>query len=73
MLIQVGTIAYKQENGHKKAFPLLIKETEELKQATKILFDVACEMLITDLFVYCTNASGFCAEKDACKKIKKGR
>ena len=53
MSIQVGTIAYKQDSKYKNAFPLLAKETEELKQATKNLFNVACEMFITDLFVYC--------------------
>lgn len=68
--LQIGTIAYKQDNKYKKAFPLLMEETEELKRATKNLFNVACEMFITDLLIYCTNASGFCVEKDACKKSK---
>lgn len=57
MTIQIGTIAYKQNDKYAKAFPLLAKETEELKQATKNLFGLACDMFITDLLKYCTTAS----------------
>ena len=57
MLIQIGTIAYKQDSKYKIAFPLLKKETKELKQSTKILFNDVYELFINDLFNYCTNAS----------------
>ena len=68
MTIQIGTIAYKQNDKYAKAFPLLAQETEELKQATKNLFGLACDMFITDLLNYCTTASVLRAGKIACKK-----
>ena len=66
--LQIGTIAYKQDNEYAQSFPLLVEETEELKQATKSLLNVACEMFLTDLLNYCTTASVLRAGKIACKK-----
>lgn len=47
--IQIGTIAYKQNDKYAKAFPLLAKETEELKQAKKNLFCNVSYIFISDL------------------------
>lgn len=48
-LCQIGTIGYKQEDGEYNTYPLLMEETEELQEASKQLFDNACEMFIRDI------------------------
>lgn len=70
MIIQIGTIAYKQKNEYVKSYPLHTKYTEELKQAKENLFCNACDMFIFDLMNYCTNTSGLCAENRLVKENK---
>lgn len=61
--LQIGTLAYKQNEKYVKTIPLLIEETEQLKRATSYLLNVAYEMFFNDFMNYCTNTSVLCAEK----------
>ena len=63
MRLQIGTLAYKQNEKYVKTIPLLIEETEQLKKATSYLLNVAYEMIFNDFMNYCTNTSVLCAEK----------
>ena len=50
MLIQIGTLGYKDEQGNYiKNKPLTTENTEELSQAKKNLLNVACDMFVFDL------------------------
>ena len=50
MLIQIGTLGYKDKQGNYiKNKPLQTKNTEELLQATKNLLNAACDMFVIDL------------------------
>ena len=68
--LQIGTLAYKQNEKYVKTIPLLIEETEQLKIATSYLLNVAYEMIFNDLMNYCTNTSGLCAENRLVKENK---
>ena len=61
--LQIGTLAYKQNEKYVKTIPLLIEETEQLKKATSYLLNVTYEMIFNDFMNYCTNTSVLCAEK----------
>lgn len=50
MIIQIGTLGYKDKQGnYKRNKPLITTNTKELSQATKNLLNVACDMFVIDL------------------------
>ena len=53
MLIQVGTIAYrdKQTNNFAKSKPLYMKHSPELAESQKEFMQRACDMYLIDLLI----------------------